>query len=128
VGSAGRGQQFKRPDSGGGAGLLPPISGRFHYIFEPHPGKSFALTAAFGVPAVGSRSGGIPDAVVDGGTGILVPEESPDDPADALTFFYREPATRREMGIAARERAMRQFSPKVIAARFREEASIAVRR
>lgn len=90
-------------------------------------GIAFVEAAAFGVPAVGSRSGGIPDAVVDGETGILVPEESPVDLADALTFLYRKPETRKEMGRAARERARGQFSPKAIAARFREEVSKGVR-
>ena len=86
-------------------------------------GIAFVEAAAFGVPAVGSRSGGIPDAVVDGETGILVPEESPADLADALTFLYRKPEIRKEMGKAARERARREFSSKAIAVRFREEIS-----
>jgi len=90
-------------------------------------GIAFAEAAAFGVPAVGSRSGGIPDAVVDGATGMLVPEESPADLADALTFLYRKPETRKEMGRAARERARTQFSPKAIAVCFREVASNGVR-
>jgi phosphatidylinositol alpha-1,6-mannosyltransferase len=86
-------------------------------------GIAFVEAAAFGVPAVGSRSGGIPDAVVDGETGILVPEESPLDLADALTLLYRKPEIRKEMGRAARERARREFSPRAIAIRFREEIS-----
>jgi phosphatidyl-myo-inositol dimannoside synthase len=86
-------------------------------------GIAFVEAAAFGVPAVGSRSGGIPDAVVDGETGILVPEESPLDLADALTFLYRKPEVRKEMGRAARERARREFSPKAIAVRFKEGIS-----
>lgn len=85
-------------------------------------GIAFVEAAAFGVPAVGSRSGGIPDAVIDGETGILVPEESPQDLADALTLIYQKPEMRKQMGVAARERARRQFSPTAIAARFREEA------
>ncbi len=85
-------------------------------------GIAFAEAAAFGVPAVGSRSGGIPDAVVDGETGILVPEESHADLADALTLLYRKPELREQMGRAGRERAREQFSPTAIAARFREEA------
>jgi glycosyltransferase involved in cell wall biosynthesis len=86
-------------------------------------GIAFVEAAAFGVPAVGSRSGGIPDAVVDGETGILVPEESPSELADALTFLYRNPEIRNEMGRAARERARREFSPRAVALRFREEIS-----
>jgi len=95
----------------------------------PHEGFGIAFVeaAAFGVPAIGSRAGGIPDAIVDGETGILVPEESPVDLANALTFLYRKPERRKEMGRAARERARRQFSPRAIAARFREEISNAVR-
>jgi glycosyltransferase involved in cell wall biosynthesis len=90
-------------------------------------GIAYVEAAAFGVPAVGSRAGGIPDAVVDGETGILVPQESPVDLADALTLLYRKPEIRKEMGRAARERARRQFSPRAIAARFREEVWKAVR-
>jgi glycosyltransferase involved in cell wall biosynthesis len=86
-------------------------------------GIAFAEAAAFGVPAVGSKSGGIPDAVIDGKTGILVAEESPADVADALTFLYRNPEKKRHMGWAARERARRQFSPQAIAACFRHEVS-----
>lgn len=86
-------------------------------------GIAFVEAAAFGLPAVGSRSGGIPDAVVDGETGILVPEESPADLADALTLLYQKPELRREMGRAGRERARKEFSPTAIATRFREEIS-----
>ena len=90
-------------------------------------GIAFVEAAAFGVPAVASRSGGIPDAVVDGETGILVPEESPVDLADALIFLYRNPEKRKEMGRAARERARSRFSPTAIAAHFRGEVAKHVR-
>lgn len=83
-------------------------------------GIAFVEAAAFGVPAVASRSGGIPDAVLDGETGILVPEEAPADLVDALTFLYRNPETRIKMGGVARERARREFSPQAVAARFKE--------
>jgi phosphatidylinositol alpha-1,6-mannosyltransferase len=84
-------------------------------------GIAFVEAAAFGVPSVGTRIGGIAEAVVDSETGILVPEESPVDLADALTRLYRNPEARNEMGRAARERARRLFAPRTIAARFREE-------
>lgn len=95
---------------------------RFDPAIPWHESFGIALVeaAAFGVPAVASMSGGIPDAVVDGETGILVPEESPVDLADALTFLYQKPEIRMKMGRAARERARKEFSPTVIAARFRE--------
>jgi phosphatidylinositol alpha-1,6-mannosyltransferase len=86
-------------------------------------GIAFIEAAAFGLPAVGTREAGIPDAVVDGETGILVPRESPEDLAEALTFLYRNPEKRREMGRAGMERARRQFSPTAIAAHFQDEIS-----
>ena len=91
-------------------------------------GIAFAEAAAFGLPAVGSTSGGILDAVIDGETGILVPEESAPALADALTYLFRNPDRRKAMGRAARERARRQFSPAVIASRFRNEISSACSR
>jgi len=86
-------------------------------------GIAFVEAAAFGLPAVGSQAGGIPDAVIDGETGILVPEDSPEDLADALTFLYRNPEKRMEMGRAGMERARTQFSPRAIATHFVEEIS-----
>ena len=89
-------------------------------------GIAFIEAAAFGLPAVASRSGGIPEAVADGETGILVPEESFTDLADALTILYENSEMRKRMGKAARERAREQFSPMAIANRFRDEISNAL--
>ena len=86
-------------------------------------GIAFVEAAAFGLPGVGSVGGGIPDAVVDGETGILVPQESPERLAEALSFLYRSPAKRQEMGRVGAERARREFSPGAIAARFQEVIS-----
>lgn len=84
-------------------------------------GIAFIEAAAFGLPTVGSNSGGISDAVVDGETGILVPEESPEHLADALAFLYANPQRRMEMGKAGMERAQKRFSPAAIASQFQEE-------
>ena len=82
-------------------------------------GLAFIEAAAFGVPGIGSTGGGIPDAIVDGRTGLLVREESPGDLAQAMLFLYRNPDQRHAMGEAARERATREFSPRSTAGRFR---------
>ncbi len=84
-------------------------------------GIAFIEAAAFGLPAVGSRTGGIPDAIVDGVTGMLVEAESPEDLAEALTFLYQNSEKRIEMGKAGRERARRQFSPASVATDFQEK-------
>ena len=86
-------------------------------------GIAFMEASAFGLPAVGSRGGGIPDAVLHGETGLLVPQDSPEELAEALAFLYRNPEERMQMGRIGRERARTQFSPAAIAAHFQEEIS-----
>jgi glycosyltransferase involved in cell wall biosynthesis len=62
--------------------------------------------------------GGIPEAVEDGTTGILV---LPRDSAcidHALIRLLDSPELRREMGAAGRSSARRRFSPDVIAGQY----------
>lgn len=87
-------------------------------------GIVFMEAAAFAVPSVGSKAGGIPDAILDGETGMLVPPESPEGLARALTCLYRQADKRRSMGKAAMQRARSAFSPAVIAATFEREMAL----
>jgi glycosyltransferase involved in cell wall biosynthesis len=65
---------------------------------------------AFGKPAVASGIGGIPDVVVDGETGILVPPNDPDALARALETLVGDPAWARRLGEAGKQRAETRFS------------------
>ena len=58
--------------------------------------------AATGVPIVGSLVGGIPEAVVDGATGFLVPPGAPGALAGRMAALLDDPALRARMGDAAR--------------------------
>jgi len=64
---------------------------------------------AEGTPVIGTREGGIAEAVEDGRTGLLVRPADPRALADAIGRLLDDPATRQAMGIAARERAQRSF-------------------
>jgi glycosyltransferase involved in cell wall biosynthesis len=64
-----------------------------------------------GVPVVASRVGGIPEVVVDGETGVLVPPGDVDALAGALDRLVADPARRRTMCLAARRRAVRYSWP-----------------
>lgn len=86
------------------------------------------------IPVVGTATGGIPEVIDHGSTGLLVPIEQLDDgtgtPTDperfiadlaaALNEVLADPAAARRMGIAARERAAASFSWDTIAAATRQ--------
>jgi len=65
---------------------------------------------AAGRPIVASRVATIPEVVVDGETGRLVPAGDPQALADALAELANQPARARQFGEAGRERLRRQFS------------------
>lgn len=63
-----------------------------------------------GKPVVASGLGGIPDAVEDGETGLLIPHGDPDVLADTLLRVVGDESFARRLGEAGRERAKRLFS------------------
>ena len=65
---------------------------------------------------VGSRTGGIPEVVADGETGLLVPPGDPGQLAEALNALLRDPARAQAMGQAGRRRAVAEFGWQAIAA------------
>ena len=86
---------------------------------------------AVGLPVVGSATGGIPDVIVDGETGLLVPIEqvqdgtgTPIDPArfeadlaERLTTLVTDTEAAKAMGQAARHRVEEHFAWEAIAQR-----------
>jgi glycosyltransferase involved in cell wall biosynthesis len=66
---------------------------------------------AGGRPVVAARVGALPDAVVDGETGVLVDRTSPEDVASAIERLLADPEKRRALGEAGRRRAAALFTP-----------------
>ena len=81
-------------------------------------GMPVAEAMAAGLPVVASRVGGIPEIVVDGETGRLVPPNDAGALADALVRLLDAEALRRALGEAGRRRAAAVFSWDAIAARL----------
>ncbi len=72
-------------------------------------GVSIAEASATGLPVVVTRTGGIADQVVDGETGWLVAERDVEGMAAAMVELARDPAARRRMGMAGRQRVVEHF-------------------
>jgi glycosyltransferase involved in cell wall biosynthesis len=71
-------------------------------------GIALVEASACGVAVVGGRSGGVPDAVRDGETGILVDPDEPAAVAAGIVALLGDEAARRRMGAAGR-RAVETF-------------------
>lgn len=71
-----------------------------------------------GLPVVATRSGGIPDVVRDGETGLLVPERDPAGLARAAARLLDDPALAGRLARAARADIAARFAPAAIARTF----------
>ncbi|MFN8448235.1 MAG: glycosyltransferase family 4 protein [Anaerolineae bacterium] len=67
-------------------------------------------------PIIGSAVSAIPEVVVDGETGLLVPPRDSAALADALARMLGDPALRRHMGLLGQDRVETAFSVERMAA------------
>jgi len=65
--------------------------------------------SAAGVPVIGTRHGGIPEAIRENESGLLVPERDSGAIADAIDSLISNPSLRARMGHAARKLACESF-------------------
>jgi glycosyltransferase involved in cell wall biosynthesis len=80
---------------------------------------NFALEAlASGTPVIASRVGGLPQAIEDAVSGLLVPERDIEALATAIATLLADPARRQALGQAARAAVARNFSWGSVAERF----------
>jgi glycosyltransferase involved in cell wall biosynthesis len=64
---------------------------------------------AVGLPVIATRVGGIPEMVIHGETGLLIPPNSPEALSEAIRELAKDPMRRRAMGIAGRDRIEKYF-------------------
>jgi glycosyltransferase involved in cell wall biosynthesis len=81
-----------------------------HPSVEEGLGTSILDAMAARLPVVASRAGGIPEVVVHGETGWLVPPASPTELAGALITLLEDPRRRTQFGEAGRARVEADFS------------------
>jgi phosphatidylinositol alpha-1,6-mannosyltransferase len=72
----------------------------------------------FAKPVIGSRTGGVPEAVLDGETGLLVEPDNADELAAAITRLMDDAELRQKLGEGGRERLRRDYGDNRQARRF----------
>lgn len=83
--------------------------------------------ASCGKPSIAGKSGGIPEVVVDGKTGWVVPPENEDEIVHAMLQSIENHRVRAKYGKMARERVIQEFSWQKMAVRILEEMKLHVR-
>ena len=71
-------------------------------------------------PVIGCRTGGVPEVIEEGVTGLLVDPEAPVALAEAIVSALQNPRRLNEMGQAGRQRLLDQFTYLRMARRFAE--------
>ncbi len=84
--------------------------------------ESFCLSIleamSFSCPSVATAVGGIPEVVIDGEHGLLVPLGDTTGLVEAVMALIADPARRARLGAAAKQRADEKFSAHVIVERY----------
>lgn len=91
-------------EAGGGMDNLPTV---------------IAEAMAAGLPVVSTTLAGVPEMVVDGKTGLLVPPRLPEQLADALERLLANPGLARQFGRRGRRRARKLFEVRNTARQFK---------
>jgi glycosyltransferase involved in cell wall biosynthesis len=73
---------------------------------------------AAGKPVVSTAVGGVPELVVQGETGLLVPPGNTRALTDAITWVYKNPSGASEMGEKGREIAKAKFDVKTMTSQY----------
>jgi glycosyltransferase involved in cell wall biosynthesis len=99
---------------------LAPNSERLRELFRqadifvfPTPADCLPLAIleamAAGLPIITTSVGALPEAVISGETGLIVPPDDPDALADAITRLAEDPDLRLKLGCQARQAAVQHF-------------------
>jgi phosphatidylinositol alpha-1,6-mannosyltransferase len=89
-------------------------------------GVVFLEAALAGKPAIGGRVGGVPEAIADGETGVLVDGRSPREVAGAAVRLLCDRGYARALGQQGRARVLRDFDGRRQHAQFEEVVRVAL--
>lgn len=92
------------------AGLLAASDIHIHPSREDALPNSVLEAMSAGLPVVATDVGSIPQAVIDGSVGIVVPPATPASLAAAILKLAEDPRLRQSLGAAGRQRVVEHYS------------------
>ena len=95
-----------------------PVADRYFGLEIEGLGVVLLEAAASGTPCVTGRSGGTPEAVIDGSTGFVVDAKDLRQLSDRIAWLLEHPTQAAEMGMAGREHVRKEFSALELPASF----------
>jgi glycosyltransferase involved in cell wall biosynthesis len=78
-------------------------------VKEPFAGV-YLEAGLFGIPAIGTTSGGAAEVIEDGVTGLIVPPDNPAQLAQAMLKILEDADMAKEMGRRAKQRVSEIFT------------------
>ena len=101
------------------------LAGSDIFVFPSHyPLEAMSLVVLeamrAGLPVITSDIGSLPEVVVDGKTGFVIPPRDPERLAEKIVRLVKEPELRRRMGQESRQRYLAHFSSAVYKKRVGE--------
>ncbi len=97
---------------------IPEMLSAMDILAFPSHNESFGITLleamAIELPVAASNNAGIPDIVVDGVTGLLVPPKNSSELSKALLKLIENPSLRKKLSEAAKKRVIENFDIKII--------------
>ncbi|MBO0857662.1 MAG: glycosyltransferase family 4 protein, partial [Chloracidobacterium sp.] len=73
---------------------------------------------AAGLPCIGNDDGGVREQIIDGETGLLLPDCSPENLAQSLLKILSDRALAEKLGRNGRQRALNKFSMELMKLRY----------
>jgi glycosyltransferase involved in cell wall biosynthesis len=93
---------------------IPNILSKWHIYIQPSLWEGLCITVveaiASGLPVVATNVGGIPESVIDGYNGFLVPPKDPKALAEKIIELVDNPELRTKMGERSRKIAEEKYS------------------
>jgi N-acetyl-alpha-D-glucosaminyl L-malate synthase BshA len=103
---------------------VAPLLASADVFLLPTSSESFGLSAleamASGVPVVGSDSGGLPEVVTNGVTGLLYPVGDVDSMAAGVLSIVTDPSRQADMGAAGADDARKRFALDTVVSQYEE--------